>query len=98
MRDWSGTKTRHGTPSGWTFHKSLDEDPCDACYRAKQEYDRRYRLAPEKIRTSRIAARAQRKAEREIVAKYPEEYRELYLKYKKQFTEEAQHDVPDPPQ
>lgn len=89
MRDWSNTKTRHGTASGWTFHKNLNEDPCAACYRAKQEYDKRYKSAPAKVRASRIAAKAQQAAMREIVGKYPEEYRELYLKYKQQFSKEA---------
>lgn len=88
MRGWAHTKSRHGTAAGWTLHKQLDEDPCDACYRAKQEYDKRYKSAPEATRRARLHAKAQRKAEREIVARFPEEYRELYLKYKQQLIEE----------
>jgi len=88
-RDWSTTRTRHGTPSGWSKHKELGEEPCEACYQARQEYDRRRSASPENLQRSRISARAQNKAYGDLAALYPEKYAKLYAKYKQQFTEES---------
>lgn len=93
MKDWTNTKIRHGTQSGWSLHQKLGENPCDACYRAKQQYDKRFRLAPAKTRQSRLNARAQAKAHSELSARHPDEYAELYLRYKQQISEEATADA-----
>lgn len=54
------------------------EKPCDACTRAKAEYDKRRRDAPEHKRRSRLAAKAQGKATTRLRAAHPEEWRTLY--------------------
>ena len=73
---------RHGTYSGWRRHQELRERPCDACYAAKQAYDRRYRAAPERTRVSRLHAAAQSVALRRLAALYPDLYREFYIEEK----------------
>lgn len=70
--------TRHGTPSGFRLHQDRGEWPCDACYRAKQEYDKRWRSAPERTKKNRLHARAQNRTLVQLKNRHPEEYRELY--------------------
>lgn len=70
--------SRHGTPAGYFAHQHRDERPCDACYRAKQEYDARRRQAPTQVRVSRLRARAQRCALSRLRRLYPGLYRLLY--------------------
>jgi hypothetical protein len=80
--DWTTTKRRHGTHSGWSLHITLRERPCDPCYHAKQQYDRRRRSAPEQTRRSRLSAKAQIGAYRELAHRYPDEYRAAYQRIK----------------
>lgn len=80
---------RHGTPSGWAAHQRRGERPCDPCYRAKQEYDRRRKSAPVQVIKSRLSARAQIKAYGELARRYPDEYQRLYQEWKRHFIEEA---------
>lgn len=80
---------RHGTASGFAAHQRAGERPCDPCYRAKQKYDQRYRSAPDRTRRSRLSARAQQQATSELARRYPDEYRQLYLKFKQDLTSEA---------
>lgn len=72
-------RSRHGTTSGFHAHARRDERPCDACYRAKQEYDERRRDAPEHVRAGRLRARAQRGALIRLKNIYPVLYRLLYV-------------------
>lgn len=88
MKTWANTSTRHGTSSGWSFHKKLRERPCDACYRAKSDYDSRHRLASDGVKSSRLAARAQGRASQELRHRYPDEYQKLYVRFKKQLARE----------
>ena len=76
-----GSRARHGTPSGWTAHQNRGERPCDACYAAKAEYDKRRKTAPEEVRRSRLHARAQARAETEIKRLYPGVWRALYQQH-----------------
>jgi hypothetical protein len=70
---------RHGTPSGYNAHRRTGEQPCDACARAKSDYDKRRSTTPDRVRRGRLAAAAQGRAKTRLVALYPELYRALYL-------------------
>lgn len=85
---WATTTRRHGTHSGWSLHQRLGERPCDACLRAKQAYDARWRAAPERQRRNRASAKAQRLAYAELAHMFPELYRRLYDEYRTQIDEE----------
>lgn len=80
-----GSRIRHGTHSGWTRHIRDGERPCDPCYAAKAQYDRRRRSAPEVIRASRLRARAQHRAYQALAHKYPDEYAALYRQFCDEF-------------
>lgn len=69
---------RCGTTSGWSKHQDAGEKPCEACTRAKSEYDARRRDQPEQKRKSRIRAKAQFRAYQTLQHRYPKEYREAY--------------------
>jgi len=84
---FSGSKTRHGTNSGWSRHQTLGERPCDPCYAAKQEYDQRRRLAPERVLQSRAAAAAQMRAYRRLAHMHPAMYAALYAEEKQRLAE-----------
>lgn len=73
---------RCGTAAGYTAHQNRSEKPCDACVRAKAEYDHRWRAAPEQQRRSRLNALAQRKAYSTLAHRYPDEYAALYAQFK----------------
>ena len=71
---------RCGTPSGWSRHKNDGERPCNACFKAKAEYDARRRNASsEAVVVSRARAAAQARANTALRRRYPEEYRALYV-------------------
>lgn len=70
---------RCGTTSGWSKHQDLGEKPCEACRKAKSEYDARRRNQPEQLLRSRIRAKAQFIAYQTLQHKYPKEYRDAYL-------------------
>jgi hypothetical protein len=84
---FAGRKVRHGTPSGWSTHKDLGERPCDACYRARQAYDKRRKEAPEIRRKDRLKAKAQAIATKRLVHLYPELYQAFYEDAKAQVFE-----------
>lgn len=74
-----GSKTRHGTLSGWRKHQTEgDERPCDPCYFAKQEYDARLRTSTPRQIKQRQAARAQQRALQALARLHAEEYQALY--------------------
>ena len=75
---FAGSRTRHGTNSGWRRHQILGERPCDACFRAKAEYDKLRRDIPEKALRNRQAAEAQRFALSRLSHMYPTTYALLY--------------------
>ena len=70
---------RCGSHSGWAAHQRRGEKPCDACVRAKAEYDKRWRSATEQQRKARLASKAQRKALSRLTKLHPDEYRVLYV-------------------
>lgn len=80
---------RCGTPSGWNRHRLDGEKPCDACARAKREYDKQWRSAPDRVRKSRLNARAQRKAYGRLSRLYPEDYAKFYAEEKARLIEES---------
>ena len=69
---------RCGTTSGYSTHQRAGEKPCDACARAKREYDARWRSAPERTRKNRLAAKAQARAAARLREIHPEQWRALY--------------------
>lgn len=77
-----GSRTRHGTNSGWRLHNDRGERPCDPCYRAKEEYDARRRETPQVQQTARANARAQGRATTRLRAMYPEDWARLYAEEK----------------
>lgn len=83
MKGHPGAGFRHGTYTGWSQHQQAGERPCDACFRAKQEYDKRRRSSSNRQIQNRQHARAQGRAARELKDRYPEEYKALYEKHKK---------------
>lgn len=87
-QSWAKTKTRHGTTSGARLHATLGEDPCNACAKAKSDYDARWSRTPERTRISRRNARAQQKAYSALSHLHPEEYRELYDRFKAELVAE----------
>jgi hypothetical protein len=76
------SRTRHGTPSGWSKHMKDGERPCDPCYRAKAEYDHGRRAIPEQTLRSRQAAKAQQMALRRLKDMHPAIYAALYAEAK----------------
>jgi hypothetical protein len=75
--------SRHGTRGGYNAHRASGERPCDDCRRAHNQAVARWRAAtPERIRTARLRAAAQRRAYSRLAAKYPDVYRELYQQEK----------------
>lgn len=89
-------QTRHGTPSGYFTHMRRNEQPCDACYRAKQDYDARRRQAPTQVRVARLRARAQRAALTRLKNIYPVLYRLLYEEEKHRLEREEAADLARP--
>lgn len=73
-----GSKTRHGTHSGWSKHKQRGEKPCDSCTRAKEVYDARWLSASDNTKRNRLYAKAQIRAYQSLARKYPEEYQKAY--------------------
>lgn len=82
-----------GTNSGWARHQRAQEKPCDACARAKSDYDKRRRNTDSVKRASQLGARAQSRAERRLAAIYPDLYRSLYLEAKRELLAEAEADA-----
>lgn len=80
---------RCGTPSGYNAHRDREERPCQACYDAKSAYDRRRRAAPEQVRSTRLAARAQQRAQTRMRHAHPEEYARYYAEEKAALEREA---------
>jgi hypothetical protein len=78
IRTFPEADTRHGTTAGTARHKWLGEEPCEACRRAKAEYDERWRAAPKRRRDSRRAAKAQHLALKDLRTSHVEEYARLY--------------------
>lgn len=71
MIDWTNTKCRHGTTSGWALHTKLGERPCDACHRANQAEA----AAAER---RRLRSSAQMAAFKILYLAHPEEYAAAY--------------------
>jgi hypothetical protein len=69
---------RCGTPSGWRRHLNEGSKACDACVRAKAEYDARSRSTDEQKLKTRIRAKAQFRAYQALARTYPDEYKHNY--------------------
>lgn len=74
--------TRHGTPSGFTKHQVNSERPCDACIRAKSDYDARRLNSTELRDRNRAYASAAGLAKKRLVAAHKAEYDALYRQAK----------------
>lgn len=95
MRDWTTTTVRHGTNSGFSLHQDLGEDPCNACYTAKQVYDAQRRSAPFERVNARLHATAQGRASQRLRRLHPEEYKWFYDDEKKKLLEERADELAD---
>lgn len=69
---------RCGRPSGYSAHQKRGEKPCDACARAKSEYDKRWRVATGRAQRSRLNAKAQSRALRRLKDEHVEVYHAYY--------------------
>jgi arginyl-tRNA--protein-N-Asp/Glu arginylyltransferase len=79
---------RHGTTPGYSQHMQIGEEPCEACRKAKTEYDRNLRSAPAKTRRNRLHAKSQQRAFKRLKDIYPELYKAFYDEEKQRlFTE-----------
>lgn len=77
-----------GTRSGYYRHRKDNEKPCQACTTARHEYDKQ-RYAQNGL-PSRLRAKAQNLALRELRDHHKDEYDELYRTIKARvFTEEG---------
>lgn len=90
MPTFGGSKTLHGSNSGFTKHQYLGERPCDPCYQAKAKYDARRKSATEQVRRSRDSSLAQRKAYSRLAHMYPTLYSEFYAEEKARIVEERE--------
>lgn len=78
---------RCGTASGYSGHQQRGEKPCDACVRAKREYDARRNAAPDQVRKNRMFAKAQGLANKRLRHQHLDEYHKLYEKSLKEVFE-----------
>lgn len=90
-RPWG--KSRHGTPSGAKRHERLGERVCDACARAKSDYDKQRRDIPENTRRNRLKSRAQTQALKRLRALHDAEYKALYAEEKERVFDEEMERV-----
>lgn len=60
----------------------LKERPCDPCYQAKADYDKRRLADPDKARKNRAMSRAQSRAYSELAFRHKAEYQELYQHFR----------------
>ncbi len=79
---------RCGTPAGATRHSDRGELPCEACAKAKADYDKDWREQPVNKLRNRLCAKAQARAKTELQRRYPELYRELYVQFRDELFEE----------
>jgi hypothetical protein len=80
--------TRHGSPAGWRRHQKAKERPCDACAKARAEYDERRRTSDAETRSARIRGRAQVRAYQRLAHEFPEKYAAYYDEAKEQVRDE----------
>lgn len=84
--------SRCGTTTGYKAHQRAEEKPCDACAKAKADFDVRWRSAPEITRRNRLHARAQSRASTELRRRHKAEYDVLYRRCKAELEDEMGHD------
>ena len=78
MTDWTNTKRRHGTRSGYALHRELGERPCKECVAAQSAYDKRRLMSEDAKVKNRLRASAQQSALLALSHLHPETYRGLY--------------------
>lgn len=76
--NFPGSKTRHGTTSGFTKHQYRGEEPCEPCRQAKAAYDYRRLSGRRSANKNRMFAKAQKNALRRLKNAHPQEYKALY--------------------
>lgn len=74
---------RCGTTAGHARHTAAGEKPCDACARAKQEYDADWRSQPENVLRNRLSAKAQARAHNALMRLHKDEYDAIYAAEKR---------------
>lgn len=81
MVDWTNTKRKHGTTSGYALHRQLGENACFDCKQAKSQSVLKSKTR-KKFNRQYAMARAQSFAKTELVRRHKREYDKLYAKYK----------------
>lgn len=76
------THPRHGSLGGYNRHRTLKEEPCEACRIAKALHDKARQSEPAQTLKNRRAARAQSRAYRRLAQLHPGLYRRFYLEEK----------------
>ena len=89
MNEFTNSKTRHGTTSGYALHKRRDENSCSSCQKAKSIYDRARRELPPRQLLARASSRAQAYANKRLKAAHLQEYHQYYEEGKQQQKEEV---------
>jgi Skp family chaperone for outer membrane proteins len=89
--------TRHGNVKGWRRHQRAGERPCDACAKARADYDERRRNSDAETRAARIRGRAQIRAYQRLAHEYPDKYAAYYAEAKEQVADEVAEVVASPP-
>lgn len=84
-----GSKTRHGTTSGYSKHGLMGEDACEMCRIAQVQYNARRLASPEGVLRNRLRAKAQSAALRDLRKKHEEEYRVLYAMHRDALLDQA---------
>lgn len=85
----AAVRERHGSVKGWRRHQRAHEKPCEACTRAKSEYDERRRNSDAEQRSARIRGRAQIRAYQRLAHEFPEKYAAYYAEAKDQVAAEV---------
>jgi hypothetical protein len=71
-------KTRHGTSTGYAKHRKLGENPCTPCWEAESQRYKKWLETPVNTIKNRLRARAQARANMDLVRRHKAEYKKLY--------------------
>ena len=75
---FKGYRRKHGTMSGYDLHCVLGTPPCEACRRAKAEYNAQRRATTPQAEAGVVNQRSRNRALSRLSRLYPEVYRALY--------------------
>jgi hypothetical protein len=76
--DFNQYNRQHGTMSGYCLHQIIGTPPCEACRKAKHEYNMQRKATNPKTQKNLSTTLARYRALARLSRRYPEEYRVLY--------------------